>query len=140
MSFQVFDPDLLEKFQEDVRTLKRRLPIAEIANRMGMDKGNISSYLSGKKRPGKKFLKKFYQTFFDSATLVAEDERPYTSGDGLQKMQEEIQQMKRAYSASLQSMENKLSRVLLTIEDMAARLRMMDAPPQKNKQPARKRI
>jgi transcriptional regulator with XRE-family HTH domain len=140
MSFQVFDPDLLEKFREDVRMLRLRLPIAEIANRMGMDKGNISSYLNGRKRPGKKFLQKFYQIFSASTTTVAEAEIPYTTRDGIYKMQEEIQQMKTAYSISLQAMEEKLSRVLLTIEDMVTQLRMMDKLPKKeNKQSVRKK-
>ena len=141
MSFQVYDTGLLEKFKEDVKSLRLRYPVAEIANMMGMDKGNISAYLSGKKRPGKKFLEKFYQTFFANNSVAKEDEAPYNASSGVYKMQEEIQQMKTTYSLLLQAMEEKLSRLLLAVDDMAARLRMMDtsSSPKQNKQPVSKR-
>ena len=52
-----------QSFSDIVNALNLIYPVAEIAEKTGYDKGNISSYLKGKKEPSKAFLKKFNEVF-----------------------------------------------------------------------------
>ena len=52
-----------KKLIEAVNFLKLEFPIRDISERMGVDKGNLSSFLSNKKSVSSKFLDKFQQEF-----------------------------------------------------------------------------
>lgn len=52
-----------EKFQADAKLLYQRYSYTEMADLLKMGTGNLSSYCSGKKRPGKRFVFKFYELF-----------------------------------------------------------------------------
>ena len=48
------------KFRRDAERLTKIHLSGKIAEKLGVDPANFSSYISGSKRPGKDFLKKFY--------------------------------------------------------------------------------
>jgi phage repressor protein C with HTH and peptisase S24 domain len=52
-----------KKLIRAVNFLKMEFPVKEISERLAVDKGNISSYLSGSKSVSKKFLEKFAKEF-----------------------------------------------------------------------------
>ncbi|HTI91398.1 MAG TPA: hypothetical protein VL727_12470 [Puia sp.] len=54
------DKERIETFKKDMELLKRRYDNAKIAELLGVDAGNLSSYYTGGKSPGKEFLDKFY--------------------------------------------------------------------------------
>lgn len=51
------------KLIEIVNFLQLKFPVAEISERLGVDKGNVSSYLNNKKSVSNKFLEKFIREF-----------------------------------------------------------------------------
>lgn len=51
------------QFRRDIALLKKRYTQNVIADRMGIDSGNLSSYNRGHKNPGEDFLDKFYSIF-----------------------------------------------------------------------------
>jgi transcriptional regulator with XRE-family HTH domain len=63
MPLRAVDIMRLEKFKRDLESLRLRFPIAELAERMKANKGNISAYLNGKKPVSEKFLQRFYDEF-----------------------------------------------------------------------------
>jgi len=52
-----------EKLIKAVNYLRLEFPVVEIAEKMNMDKGNISSYLNNKKSVSSNFIKKFEEAF-----------------------------------------------------------------------------
>lgn len=52
-----------EKLIKAVNYLRLEFPVVEIADKMNMDKGNISSYLNNKKSVSSNFIKKFEAAF-----------------------------------------------------------------------------
>ena len=50
-------------FFADVQALQLKRPVSQIAKRTGDDKGNVSSYLSGRKSPPYAFIIRFYNAF-----------------------------------------------------------------------------
>ncbi len=52
-----------EKLIKAVNYLRLEFPVVEIAEKMNMDKGNISSYLNNKKSVSANFIKKFEDAF-----------------------------------------------------------------------------
>jgi transcriptional regulator with XRE-family HTH domain len=52
-----------EKLIKAVNYLRLEFPVVEIAEKTGMDKGNISSYLNNKKSVSSNFIKKFEEAF-----------------------------------------------------------------------------
>ena len=57
------DSERLNKITQDIALLKLRFPVAAIAKRTGIDKGNISKILRGKVPCSDSFLDRFYATF-----------------------------------------------------------------------------
>lgn len=53
-----------KKLIEAVKFLNLEFPVKDISLRMGVDKGNLSSFLSDKKSVSKKFLEKFEKEFY----------------------------------------------------------------------------
>jgi len=53
----------LDKLLNDIELLQLDFPVTTIAARTGVDKGNASSYLKGRKPLGKKFVEQFYRVF-----------------------------------------------------------------------------
>ncbi len=57
--------------------MKFRFPIKTIADRMGIDRGNLSAYLSCNKPISERFIQRFYHTFAEELkTTVAKDFMP----------------------------------------------------------------
>jgi len=52
-----------EKLIKAVNYLRLEFPVVEIADKMKMDKGNISSYLNNRKSVSSNFIKKFEEAF-----------------------------------------------------------------------------
>ncbi|HEY4289789.1 MAG TPA: hypothetical protein VGN00_21960 [Puia sp.] len=87
--------------------MKFRFPIKTIADRMGIDRGNLSAYLSGKKPISERFIQRFYYTFAEDLKITpAKDSMPAVSSAeedmvayGTNKLesqdQEEIEQLKK---------------------------------------------
>lgn len=57
------DSDRLHKIKRDVALLRLRFPIATIAKRTALDKGNISKMLRGKIPCSDNFINRFYASF-----------------------------------------------------------------------------
>jgi len=51
------------QFRRDIALLKKRYTQNVIADRVGIDSGNLSNYSRGHKNPGEDFLDKFYTIF-----------------------------------------------------------------------------
>jgi transcriptional regulator with XRE-family HTH domain len=73
------DTEELERLKKDVNSLKFRFPIKTIADRMGVDRGNLSAYLSGKKPVSERFIRRFYHTFAEDLKAVADLKRADSS-------------------------------------------------------------
>ena len=56
-------PEKLEQFRKDIELLKSTYSNDEIALRLNVNKGNLSSYALGRKNPGEKFLNTFYMNY-----------------------------------------------------------------------------
>lgn len=63
---------LLERFYDDIKSLKLRFPVAMIAKRTGYPKSNVSDYLNRKKTPSNKFMAKFYECYFPKYGITEE--------------------------------------------------------------------
>src|ERR1700712_570732 len=60
--------------------MKFRFPIKTIADRMGIDRGNLSAYLSGTKPISERFIQRFYYTFSeDLKAMASKDPLPTSS-------------------------------------------------------------
>jgi transcriptional regulator with XRE-family HTH domain len=70
------------QFRRDITLLKKRYTQNVIADRIGIDSGNLSSYSRGHKNPGEDFLDKFYTIFAPEILESAEnsdtsDQQPF---------------------------------------------------------------
>jgi transcriptional regulator with XRE-family HTH domain len=70
------DIDRLEQLKNDIDRLHLRFPVTAIAQRMGINKGNVSSYLSGRVPLSDNFLKNFYTVFAADLERMARQEIP----------------------------------------------------------------
>jgi transcriptional regulator with XRE-family HTH domain len=61
------------QFRRDIALLKKRYTQNVIADRMGIDSGNLSNYGRGHKNPGEDFLDKFYAIFAAEILESADD-------------------------------------------------------------------
>lgn len=57
------DKDRIEQFQKNMDLLRKKYDNAKIAELLETDAGNLSSYYTGAKPPGKEFLDKFNTRF-----------------------------------------------------------------------------
>ena len=58
------EKERINRFRKDVELLKKKYDNMKMAELLGMDPGNLSSYYTGKrKNPGEDFLDKFYTVF-----------------------------------------------------------------------------
>jgi transcriptional regulator with XRE-family HTH domain len=62
MSRTVSSPEI-ERFRRDYGSLREKYAHKEVAERAQISPANLSSYVSGRKNPGKDFLTKFYSAF-----------------------------------------------------------------------------
>ena len=62
----------IQQFRRDVALLRKKYAQYVIAERMGTDTGNLSSYSRGPKNPGEDFLDKFYSIFATEIQELAE--------------------------------------------------------------------
>lgn len=53
----------IDQFYRDVEALGLKRPVATIAEKTGVSKGNVSSYLNRRLSPSENFLNKFYESF-----------------------------------------------------------------------------
>lgn len=53
----------LQYILDTIKSLEIRFPVAEIVQKTGFSKGNVSQYLSKKLVPSEGFIKKFYESF-----------------------------------------------------------------------------
>ena len=60
---QKIDKDRLDEVSSVIKTKKIRFPIAELAKKTGLDKGQISNYLSGKKPMSDNFYTSFIEHY-----------------------------------------------------------------------------
>ena len=67
----------LARLLEAVKTIGIRFPIAKISEKTGVDKGNVSAILSGKKPISDNFLEKFDKAF--NTTLSSMQYTPITT-------------------------------------------------------------
>jgi len=68
------DINRLEQLKNDIDKLHLRFPITTIAQKMGINKGNVSSYISGRVPLSDNFLKKFYAIFGGELEKLAREE------------------------------------------------------------------
>lgn len=74
-----------EKLIKAVNYLRLEFPVVEIAEKMNMDKGNISSYLNNRKSVSSNFIKKFEDAFnIDTSNFENKPEikNPQPIGEG----------------------------------------------------------
>lgn len=116
------------KFQADTRLLRRRYKYDEMAKQLKVEKGNFSSYRSGKKRPGEEFLFKFYSRF--QQDLIDLDEER----SGLSMVEEQwapygITRAQSPSSSQIDEMISKLDKIFTIAtslqEEMASLRKMM---------------
>lgn len=95
-----------EKLIKAVNYLRLEFPVVEIAEKMGLDKGNISSYLNNKKSVSANFIKKFEQAFnidtnnFDNKPLETKNPQQNNDESLKDKMIEILEhQLRRAENA-----------------------------------------
>jgi hypothetical protein len=62
----------IQQFRRDIMLLRNKYAQYVIAERMGTDSGNLSSYSRGLKNPGEDFLDKFYSTFASEIQILTE--------------------------------------------------------------------
>lgn len=70
---------LRAQFVRDFTRLRLEYDNLEMAQKIGMDPGNLSSYVSGKKLPGIKVLMHFYKAFADEIENPFEEHNPAPS-------------------------------------------------------------
>jgi hypothetical protein len=75
MALKPIDIQRLEKLKGDIERLQLRFPITTIAQRMGIHKGTVSSFLSGRIPVSDNYLNKFYIAF-SSALKEAPEATP----------------------------------------------------------------
>jgi len=81
----------IQQFRRDVVLLRKKYAQYVIAERMGTDSGNLSSYSRGPKNPGEDFLDKFYSIFATEIQELAdayansEEDQHFKSGEPLQE-------------------------------------------------------
>lgn len=68
------DINRLEQLKNDIDKLHLRFPITTISQKMGINKGNVSSYISGRVPLSDNFLKKFYAIFGQELGKIATQE------------------------------------------------------------------
>ena len=82
----------LEKFRADLQLLKKIYPNAEIAQKLGVDPANLSSYGTGSKKPGEAFLNTFYMNFSKEINEQNDNQQspsvPYDHESELRTLQE----------------------------------------------------
>ena len=68
----------IQKFYDDLESMKLLRPHAVMKAASGLASGVVSEYLNRKKKPSKAFIKAFYEKVFDSSTNVLNEEQtPY---------------------------------------------------------------
>ena len=65
-----------EQLSDIVKKLNLIYPVAEIAEKTGYSRGNVSMFLANKREPTKAFLKKFYEVFDIKEELTKVEEPP----------------------------------------------------------------
>src|SRR5687768_3876858 len=60
----------IEQFYKDFEAMKLIKPVAVMQRATGLSSGNVSEYLSKKKKPSEKFIKAFYDSVYKSSTNV----------------------------------------------------------------------
>lgn len=68
------DINRLEQLKNDIDKLHLRFPVTTIAQKMGINKGNVSSYLSGRVPLSDNFLEKFYAVYSKELERMAMQE------------------------------------------------------------------
>jgi len=63
MALKPVDTQRLERLKADIERLQLRFPVTTIAEKMGIYKGTVSSFLSGRIPVSDNLLKKFYAAF-----------------------------------------------------------------------------
>jgi len=102
MTLKPFDIQRLEKVKGDIEKLQLRFPVTTIAEKMGIYKGTVSSFLSGRIPVSDDLLKKFYAAFgkeLKESSVPQAKERQEVSSS-----QTELELLK--------SMDNKLAAIL----------------------------
>lgn len=69
-------PEKLKQFREDLELLRKTYSNAYIALRLNVDEANLSSYGSGAKNPGEKFLNTFYMNFSNETNDQGNKKQP----------------------------------------------------------------
>lgn len=63
----------IDKFYKDFESMKLVKPVAIMAQATGLSTGNVSEYLSRKKKPSERFIRVFYDKIYKSSTNVPRD-------------------------------------------------------------------
>ncbi len=92
----------LEKLKADIKLLQLDYPVAHIARMTGMDGGNVSAYLSGKKQLGQKVFNRFYK--------VLQGELKRASVSKLSK--NKVEEASKTELELLRSIDNRLASIL----------------------------
>ncbi|HUR65487.1 MAG TPA: hypothetical protein VMZ03_03985 [Chitinophagaceae bacterium] len=73
---QILTEDIISTFYKDLDGLKLVTPVATLVEKMKYSKGQVSDYLSKKKKPSKNFISSFYREFQDSLQIVQREITP----------------------------------------------------------------
>ena len=109
-----------ERFLRDVEKLQLRFPVAEIAEKTGYDKGNVSKYLKGKLTPSESFMEAVYNAFkgefsdmYKTATYTtraANDTKKPDEGELIRQYQELIKQLQETVKQQKQLIDKLLEK------------------------------
>lgn len=113
-----------QRFLEDVKKLDLKFPVATIAKETGYSTGNVSEYLSGKREPTERFLKKFYKSdLFKDKLILEEPEVTYNYWRAeTERAQQQLVDMRKEIE-TLRSMISDKDRLIQTQDELIEMLR-----------------
>ena len=162
MAITQIDKERLKKFREKVASLQLRFPIATLAEKMEMDRGNFSSYYNGKKRLTEKFLERFYKAVAGMGSeyeyseinsiapaFVQESDHIYQPSQVINELEQKIEYLAKKQAKALENLD-KLSSTLDHLNQLVDRIskkvidfQTIKTSPRKSKQtkeqPAKKK-
>jgi hypothetical protein len=113
-----FDLDRHKKLMADLDLLGFRYPVTTIAQRMGMNKGNISAFLSGRIPLSQNFLDKFYSIYKEEIEQAAEKKK---LEDEINPKQLPVYDSNGDRIEILENIENRLCEIVEILKVMIAR-------------------
>ena len=113
----------LARFLEQVKALKLRFPVADISAKTGYDKGNVSSFIKGKKPLSDNFLSKFEKAYNIKEVAGTSLQPPVLESLLIRLMEQQVQAAERANQ--LMELQNRL--IKDTVDPVKEKINNIDA-------------